>query len=202
MTITDKQSLREFYGEPGERAVKKEMRKLDVHCRNFIAASPFCVLSTAGADGRADASPKGDPPGFVAVLDDTTLLIPDRLGNNRVDSMQNILENPHVGLLFMVPGRCETLRVNGRARITTEAELLAPLAVQGKAPKAGLVVEIEEVFLHCAKSLVRSKLWEPESQLPGANLPSVGRMMGDQIEGLDPDESERMSEESVRTNLY
>ena len=202
MTITDKQSLREFYGEPGERAVKKEMRKLDKHCRAVIAASPFCVLSTAGADGRADASPKGDLPGFVNVLDDTTLIMPDRPGNNRVDSLQNILENPHVGMLFLVPGMCETLRVNGRARITTETELLAPLAVQGKAPKAALMVEIEEVFLHCAKSLIRSRLWEPETRIDRASMPSMGRMLADQIEGLDPEESERMSEESIRRNLY
>lgn len=202
MSITDKQSLRSFYGEPGERARKKEMSRLDVHCRNFIALSPFVVLSTAGADGRADASPKGDAPGFVQVLDDSTLVIPDRLGNNRVDSMQNILENPHVGLLFMVPGMCETLRVNGRARITTEEATLAPLAVQGKAPQAGLVVEIEEVFLHCAKSLLRAKLWDPASRIERASFPSMGRMLADQIEGLDPEESERMSEESIRTRMY
>ena len=202
MSITDKQSLRRFYGEPSERARKKEMTRLDVHCRNFIALSPFCVLSTAGADGRADASPKGDAPGFVTVLDESTLIIPDRPGNNRVDSMQNILENPHVGLLFLVPGMGETLRVNGRARVTTEAELLAPLAVQGKAPKAALVVEVDEAFLHCAKALIRSKLWDPATQIERASFPSLGRILADQIEGVDAEEQDRRTEEAYRNGLY
>lgn len=202
MTISSKDDLRSIYGEPSERAAKKEMPRLDFHCRNFIALSPFCVLSTAGADGRADASPKGDAPGFVAVLDDSTLLIPDRLGNNRVDSMQNILENPHVGLLFLVPGMGETLRVNGRARITTDVELLEPLAVQGKTPKSGLVVEVEEVFLHCAKSLIRSKLWDPAIQIDRADFPSLGKMLADQIGGLDVEEADRRTEEAYRNGLY
>lgn len=202
MTISNKDDLRSFFGEPSERAAKKEMSKLDAHCRNFIAISPFCVLSTAGADGRADASPKGDAPGFVAVPDDHTLIIPDRLGNNRVDSMQNILQNPHVGLIFFVPGMNETLRVNGRARITTEEALLAPLAVRGKAPQAGIVVEIEEVFLHCAKALIRSKLWHPETQIDRKTFPSLGRMLADQIEGQDPEQAERAIEEGYRTGLY
>ena len=202
MTISNKDDLRGFFGEPSERAAKKDIGRLDKHCRNFIALSPFCVLSTADADGRADASPKGDAPGFVAVLDDHTLVIPDRPGNNRVDSMQNILDNPHVGLIFFVPGMNETLRVNGRARITTEAELLAPLAVRGKAPQAGLVVEIEEVFLHCAKALMRSRLWDPETQIDRKSFPSLGRMLADQIEGQDPEQAERAIEEGYRTKLY
>ena len=202
MSFSDKQELREFYGEPSERAAKKELRKLDAHCRNFIALSPFCVLSTAGKDGRADASPKGDAPGFVAVPDDHTLLIPDRLGNNRVDSLQNILENPHVGLLFLVPGMNETLRVNGRASITIDAELLAPLAVKGKAPKAGLVVEVEEVFLHCAKALIRSNLWDPANHIERASFPSMGQMLADQIEGQDAAEIQKSYEEHNRERLY
>ena len=202
MTITNKDELRELYGEPSERAAKKDIKRLDLHCRNFIAASPFCVMSTAGADGRADASPKGDAPGFVAVLDDTTLVIPDRPGNNRVDSIQNILENPYVGLLFMVPGMCETLRVNGRARLTTEEALLAPLAVQGKAPKAGLVVETEEVYFHCAKSLMRSKLWDPVSQIDRSSFPSLGRMLADQIGLEHGPEAETRDREKLHKTLY
>src|ERR1700722_9518011 len=142
-TVENKAELRAQYGAPNDRAVRKQLAKLDAHCHNFIALSPFLVIATSGADGLADASPRGDAPGFVAVLDDSTLLIPDRPGNNRVDSLGNILDNPGVGLIFFVPGINETVRVNGHARITTDAALLAPLAVHGKAPRSGLIVEIK-----------------------------------------------------------
>ena len=201
MEIRSEDQLRDLYGSPSERAVRKQMATLDKHCRTFIAHSPFLVLGTAGADGSLDVSPKGDAPGFVAVLDERTLLLPDRPGNNRLDGLRNLVDNPHVGLIFFIPGVQETLRVNGRGRITTDKALLAPLAVQGRLPRTGLVVAVEEVYLHCAKALIRSQLWDPARQVERSTLPSMGRMLADQI-GLDVAESERMTEESIRNRLY
>jgi hypothetical protein len=202
MSFANKAELRSYYGEPAERARKKQLSRLDVHCRNFIAMSPFLVMSTAAADGSTDASPKGDVPGFVVVQDDHTLLIPDRPGNNRVDSFQNLLENPHVGLLFFVPGMNETLRVNGRARLTIDPETLAPMSVNGKTPRAALVVQVEEAYLHCAKALIRSRLWDPETQIDRKSFPTMGQMMADQIGGLDPVEVQKSYEERNRNRLY
>jgi len=202
MPIECKADLREFYGEPSERARRKQLPKLDAHCRSIIAHSPFLVLSSAGADGRSDASPRGDAPGFVAVLDDHSLLIPDRPGNNRVDSLSNIMENPHVGLLFLVPGMNEMLRVNGRARIVTDRERLEGLSAQGKAPRSGLLVEVEEAYLHCGKALIRANLWDPATHIDRSSLPSLGKMLADQIGGLDVEQTERALEENYRTKLY
>ncbi|HXC90750.1 MAG TPA: MSMEG_1061 family FMN-dependent PPOX-type flavoprotein, partial [Stellaceae bacterium] len=136
-TIEDPRQLREIYGAPNERSLKKELTRFDRHCRNFIGLSPFLVIASSDPSGRCDASPKGDMPGFVRVVDDTTLLIPDRLGNNRVDTLGNLLARPGVGLIFFVPGINETLRVNGRASVTTDPALLEPLAVNGKVPRSG-----------------------------------------------------------------
>lgn len=194
--------LRALYGEPGGLAKRKVLDRLDRHCRALIAASPFLVIGSADADGRADVSPRGDAPGFVAVLDERRLLIPDRIGNNRVDTMANIQANPSVGLIFFVPGMNETLRVNGRATITTDAGLLEPLAVQGRAPKAGILVEVEEAFLHCAKALMRAKLWDPESRIDRRAFPSLGRMIAEQVGGVEVEQAEARVEESYRTRLY
>src|SRR6266436_164884 len=153
--IDDVEQLRAAYGAPSERAVKKQLNRLDKHCRDFIARSPFVVIASADPSGRCDASPKGDAPGFVHVIDDATLLIPDRLGNNRVDTLGNLVERPGVGVIFFVPGINETLRVNGRARITTDPELLEPLAVSGKTPRSGILISAEEVYFHCGKALIR-----------------------------------------------
>ena len=182
--VTSMESLREVVGgEPSEVARKKELPALDAHARAFIARSPFLLLGTAGADGRCDVSPKGDAPGFVRVLDDHHLVVPDRPGNRRLDGMRNILSNPHVGLIFLVPGNDFTLRVNGRAVITREPALLESLAVQGKVPRLAIGVEVEEVFLHCARSFRRGKLWEPASW-PGADaLPSMPCILYDQTGG-------------------
>lgn len=199
--IDDVAALRRLYGEPSPRAAGKVLPRLDRHCRAFIGLSPFLVIGTAGADGRGDVSPRGDAPGFVAILDDSTLLLPDRLGNNRVDTLSNIVENPNVGLLFFVPGMNETLRINGTAGVTTDRSLLEPLAVHGKAPASGLLIRVEEAFLHCAKALIRSRLWEPEARIDRSTFPSMGRMLADQI-GLDVAETERLSEESLRTRMY
>ena len=201
-TIATAGELEELYGEPTERARRKVLARLDPHCRRFIEASPFLVLGTAAADGAADCSPRGDAPGFVRVLDDRTLVIPDRIGNNRVDSMRNIVENPNVGLIFFVPGVNETLRVNGHARIVREPALLESLAVRDRAPKTAILVVVKEAFLHCAKALMRSRLWDPETQIERSSFPSLGRMLADQIGGMDVAEAEAGIAESYRNRLY
>jgi PPOX class probable FMN-dependent enzyme len=200
--LTSLEAVRAHYGEPSEIASKKEIRVLDRHARRFIELSPFLVIASSDPERRADATPRGDAPGFVQVVDETTLLIPDRRGNNRVDTMSNIAQNPQVGLLFFVPGVNETLRVNGRARIVTDEALLAPLAAQGKTPAAGLLVQVDAVYFHCGKALIRSSLWKPETQIERSAFPSLGRIVADQIAGLDETTAEARIEESYRTRLY
>lgn len=201
-TIENVGRLREIYGEPGERAVKKQLTHLDKHARNFIALSPFLVVASSDPSGRCDASPKGDAPGFVRVIDDTTLLIPDRLGNNRTDTLGNLLARPGVGLIFFLPGIPETLRVNGRASVTVDPELLEPFAVNGKVPRSAILVAAEEVYFHCGKALIRSDLWNPQKQLDRGDFPLIGRIVAEQIGGLDTDEAERQTAENYRTRLY
>lgn len=167
--------------KPDSTVVRKELPALDDHCVAYIAKSPFALLSTAGASGRCDVSPRGDGPGFVRVLDERTLVIPDRPGNRRIDSMQNIIENPHAGLLFLVPGVDETLRVNGRAAITDDADLLATMTMKNKVPKLAIVVAVEEVFFHCARAFKRASLWEPEEWIERSELPTLGQILADQL---------------------
>lgn len=201
--IEDIGEIRELYGEPSERAVKKQLLRLEKHSRTFIAMSPFVVLSTCDAEGRCDASPKGDAPGFVTVLDDETLLIPDRLGNNRVDSISNILQHPRIGLLFLVPGIRETLRVNGRAQITVDPALLESCVVNGKPPRSAILVTAEEVYFHCGKALIRSDLWNPAKHVAKKDFPSLGVVISEQM-GLvvEPKDAERAMEENYVTRLY
>jgi PPOX class probable FMN-dependent enzyme len=201
-TIENVEHLRESYGAPSERALKKQLSRIDRHCRDFIARSPFLVIASADPSGRCDASPKGDAPGFVQVIDDTTLLIPDRLGNNRIDTLANLLARPGIGLIFFVPGINETLRVNGRACITTDPALLEPLAVNGKVPRSAILVTAEEIYFHCGKALIRSDLWNPDKQVRRADFPSLGRILADQIGGISVEESERYTAESYKTRLY
>ncbi len=201
--VEDIREIREIYGVPMERTIKKQLPRLEKHSRAFIAMSPFIVMATCDAEGRCDASPKGDDPGFVTVIDDETLLIPDRLGNNRVDSIGNILQHPRVGLIFFVPGIRETLRVNGRAQITTDPELLRPTVVNGKLPRSGILVTADEVYFHCGKALIRSDLWNPEKHVARTDFPSLGIVIADQIgQRVEPKEAERMTEDSYRTRLY
>ena len=202
MAVTNDAELREVYRPPAPRAAQKVLDRLDVHCRDFIARSPFCVLSSSNADGQADASPRGDPPGFVKVLDEKTLLLPDRPGNNQVDSLQNIVENPGVGLLFFVPGMNETLRVKGKAEITTDPELLDPLTVGGKAPLSGLKVSVEEAFLHCGRALIRGRIWDAEAQIDRSSYPTYGQVLADQIAGADAREIDADEDEANRQRLY
>ena len=178
--ITDVDALRELVGSPNERALQKELATLDPHCRAFIARSPFMLLGTSNRNGRCDVSPKGDRPGFVLVRDSETLVIPDRPGNRRLDSLQNILDNPHVGLLFLIPGMDETLRVNGTAELIQDESVLDQLAMDGRRPLLAIEVHVEEAFLHCARSFLRAQLWNPEQFMPRDEMPSLSRMIGDQ----------------------
>jgi uncharacterized protein len=177
--VTTQAELRELVGEPGERSVTKERRTLHARDREWLAASPFCLVGTAGADGTCDVSPKGDPPGFTHVLDDCTIAIPDRPGNRRVDGFRNVLANPHVGLIYMVPGREETLRINGRARLVRRAPFFDDMVVRGHRPDLALVVEIEQIFFHCAKAFKRAALWRHGTWPDPAALPSIARITVD-----------------------
>jgi len=176
--ITDLARLEGIYGAPSGAAVEKELDYLHPHYRLLIAKSPFVVLATGGPDGL-DTSPRGDAPGFVQVQDDKTLLLPDRKGNNRIDSLRNILANPQVALLFMIPGVGETLRVNGRASITTAPEVLERFRVEDALPRSVIVVKVDTVFFQCSRALWRSKLWEPAAQIERSSLPSLGTMVQD-----------------------
>jgi PPOX class probable FMN-dependent enzyme len=189
--IDDIAAVEALYGEPGTPAREKEISFLDEHCRELIALSPFCLLATSNAAGDCDVSPKGGQPGFVQVVDDHTLAIPDATGNRRVDSLRNLVENPHAGLLFLIPTMGETLRVNGRARITTDPEMLRPFAV-GRPPWLAIVVEVEQVYLHCAKALIRSRLWQPDTW--PEQTPSAAQIFKDHI-------GRGESIESVQTRL-
>lgn len=202
--VTSPDELRALLGVPSERGIKKVLPALDAHCRAFIARSPFLLLGTADAAGNCDVSPKGDPPGFVYVHDDRTLVIPDRPGNRRLDNMQNILENPHVGLLFLIPGLEETLRVNGRAWITRDEEILSRMAVGTKRPLLGIGVEVDECFIHCAKAFKRSGLWEPSRWPDRSDLPSIAQMFVDQVRvpGLTATAVDRSLQENYKNALY
>lgn len=192
-TITDERDLRALFPPTHDLAARKCLDHIDRHARAFIARSPFVCIGTRSAEARADVSPRGDPPGFVRVLDDRTLLIPDRPGNNRLDTLANILADPAVGLLFLVPGFDETLRVNGRARLTRDPDLLAGLAVNGRVPVLAIVVDVTEVFLHCAKALRRSHLWDPAARQDRGALPSLVQMIREQT-GADPVDPARQRE--------
>lgn len=174
--ITSPEELRDLLGSPMPRAVAKERRTLHQRDREWLAASPFCLVATAGADGACDVSPKGDPPGFALVLDDTTVAIPERPGNRRADGYRNILENPHVGLIFLIPGRTDTLRINGRARLVRDAPWFADMEVEGHRPVLAVEVAVEQIFYHCAKAFLRSELWRPETWQPDV-LPSRPRLV-------------------------
>jgi len=176
--ITQVEALEKLYGKPSGAAVEKEIDYLHPHYQRLIAASPFFVFATGGQDG-IDASPRGDAPGFVVVEDEKTLLIPDRRGNNRVDSLRNIIANPRVALLFLIPGIGETLRVNGRAEISIDPALLARFSVEGKLPRSVIVVRVDTVFFQCARAIFRSKLWDPGRQIERSSLPSLGTIVSD-----------------------
>jgi uncharacterized protein len=199
--ITDEAGLRALHHPPMSRATDKVLRGLDQHCRRIISLSPFCVVASQGPNG-ADISPRGDPPGFVRVLDELTLLVPDRVGNNRFDAITNLLVNPRIGLLFLVPGMNETLRINGTARITDDVRLLAHSIVNNRSPKVGIVVAIEEALLHCPKALIRSALWDASRHIDRSILPTYAQMLLDHVKGLTPEENERQTQVMAERGLY
>ncbi len=201
--IDSEARLRELIGAPIPRSVQKEIAHLDLHCRALIASSPFVLIASSDAAGRMDVSPKGDPPGFVQVLDDLTLAIPDRPGNRRADTYSNVLQNPGVGLIFLIPGKLETLRVNGRARIARDVALRERMAVKGKLPELALVVSVEQAFIHCGKCMIRSQLWEPASWPNDGELPSQAQCLVDHGQLAETVEEVQASiEEARRTRLY
>jgi uncharacterized protein len=171
--IVTRSRLRELSKQPSSRAQGKVIDHIDAICRRFIAACPFVMVASRGEDGRMDLSPKGDPPGFVTVLDEKTIAIPDRPGNHRLDTFENLLTHSEVGLLFMIPGNGDTLRVSGTGRIVRDSSLAAQLAVHGKPPELVLVVTVEEAFMHCPKCIIRSRLWSPEHWPDRSNVPSL-----------------------------
>ena len=175
--------LRSIYKtpEPTAGSIRKELNKLDGHCKSFIARSPFVLIGSSDGKGNADVTPKGDKPGFAAILDDNTIAIPDRPGNNRLDTLENIILNPAVGLLFLIPAMNETLRVNGEARITVDAALRERLAVEGKPPQSVVIVAVKAAYMHCAKAFMRSELWKPESWPDRASMPTLGQILKDQL---------------------
>ncbi len=179
-TLDSQAALRQHYAAPMERAVQKEIQALDLHCRRFIALSPFVLLATGDADHNLDASPRGGPPGFVQVADDHTLLLPDSPGNNRLDSFQNIVATGKLGLLFLIPGVDETLRINGSAVLSTAPADIAACTTERRAPKVVVRVTVQAAYLHCAKAFMRSKLWDPAAQVQRAVLPTIGQMIADQ----------------------
>jgi PPOX class probable FMN-dependent enzyme len=200
-TISEPTRLRECYGLTSDLAARKSLDHVDRHARAFIALSPLMIMATSDESG-ADCSPRGDAPGFVQVVDDRTLAIPDRRGNNRLDSLQNIAVNPDVGLLFLVPGMNETLRINGQAEIVIAPALLDKFAVQGKVPTSALLVRVREVFFHCGKALIRSDLWNPEKRIERKSFPSLGRILADQIAGVNAEEGDKLVAEGYATRLY
>lgn len=201
--ITSQSELRQLLGQPSERAVAKELDHLDQHCQTFIARSPFLLISSSNAAGHLDISPKGDPAGFVRVLDDRTIAIPDRKGNRRADTFNNVIENPQVGLYFLVPGYQESLRVTGTARVVRDSWLLESMAERGVVPALALVVAVRDAFYHCAKCVIRSGLWDPQNWGDVSGMPTLGKVLADQTRStLAVPEIEAQIAESYVKNLY
>ena len=197
-------ALRSIIPAPADLVIKKQLPSLDAHARSYIARSPFVVIGTCGSSGGCDVSPRGEAPGGFLVLDDKTIAIGDRPGNRRTDSFGNLFENPRIGLLFLVPGVDETLRVNGRAKLVVDAKLFEKLAVGGKPPLLALVVEVEEVFFQCAKAFKRSKLWDPKSWPDPALQPSLARVLKDQVPSceMSTEALDQLIQEAYRDKLY
>jgi PPOX class probable FMN-dependent enzyme len=205
--IEEKSVLRAKMGGVSDLAARKTLARLDKYARTFIERSPFLCIGTSDENGNADVSPRGDPPGFVRILDDHTLIIPDRPGNNRGDTMQNIIANPQVGILFLIPGIDDTLRVNGKAWIIDDPAELAPAAINGRPPKIGIKVKVEEVFFHCAKAFRRSKLWDQSSHVDRGFLPGLAHIVMEQaraceVDTTESDEVEAEIQEEYKTGLY
>jgi PPOX class probable FMN-dependent enzyme len=200
--VTTMAQLEAMYAQPMETSLLKELDHIGPHYRALIEASPFVALATSGPEGL-DCSPRGDAAGFVRIKDDKTLLIPDRRGNNRIDTLRNIVRDPRVALLFLIPGMSETMRVNGRAAISTDPELLESFKVDGKAPRCVIVVTIERAYFQCAKAIVRSKLWDPATRIERAKLPSTGAMVAALTKGkVDAETYDREAPARIKAQLY
>jgi uncharacterized protein len=202
--IRDEADLRALLGEPSDLVRRKVTDRLNDLTRQFIDLAPFALLATSAPDGTCDVSPRGDPPGFVRVLDERTLLLPERPGNRLADSLRNLVRNPHVGLLFVIPGVGDTLRVNGRATLVTDDELLAPCTVEGKTPKLGILVDVEEVFTHCSKAFLRAQLWDASRHVDRSQLPSSGEIHRSLDPSFDADtyDAERAERYARREGFY
>ena len=203
-SVSDEAALRGLYQPPMELAVLKQLDRLDSHCRNFLAHSPFAVIGSTRPGRGTDVSPRGDAPGFARVLDDHTIAIPDRPGNNRLDTMSNIVADAEVGLLFFIPGIDETLRVNGTARLSHEPALLDAAAVNGREPRLVILVTVREAFLHCGKALKRSKLWHEDYRVEKSSFPSLGRMIVEQTKpaNVTVAQADEVVEEGYLNKLY
>ena len=199
--LTTLASLRALYPAPKERAVRKQLDHLDVHCRRFIELSPFVVLASAGADGAMDASPRGGAPGFVKAPDAHTLLIPDAPGNHRLDTLENIVATGRLGLLFMIPGVDEALRVNGRAQLSTDPVLIEAVADERRRPVVVIRVRVEQAYLHCAKAFMRSRLWSAQAQVERSVLPTMGRMISEQTGLAGADETQEQMRARYQADL-
>src|SRR5262249_13075091 len=200
--VTSIDALERLYGQPYGPSIAKETDRITVHYRTFIEAAPFFALASSGPDGL-DCSPRGDAPGFVPVLDEKTLLVPDLRGNNRIDTLRNILPDPRLAILFLIPGCGETIRVNGHAQISTDPALLESFLVDGKAPRSVIVVSVDRIFYQCAKAIVRSKLWDPSRHVDRKSLPSSGTILAELTDGkLGGEPHDRAAPERLKATLY
>jgi uncharacterized protein len=201
--LTSEAELRQVYKTPKSGAVAKDLALIDQHFARFIALSPFLCIGTTGAEGAGDVSPRGGEPGFVHVIDGRTLAIPDRPGNNRLDSLTNITQRPGVGLLFFVPGFEDTLRVNGFARLTTEPELMQRFVHEGKPPRSVMLIEVKEAYMHCPKAIKRAGLWNPDCYVDRSTFPTMGEVYRDQLKlDMAPDMINTALEKDAKDNLY
>ena len=201
--ITSREELRSAFEATHEVAIRKELSLIDEHSRRFIEKCPFLLIGSQDASGNGDVSPKGDQPGFVKCLDNTTLAIPDRPGNNRLDTWENIIENPGVGLIFIIPGMNETLRINGEARLTIDTELCSKMQVNNRPAKAVLIVKVREVYMHCAKAFIRSKLWTHGTWAPRSDMPSLGQILKDQAELVETaSEFDNILDDAYKNSLW
>ena len=200
--VTTIEQLEAIYGEPHSRSLVKELDRISDHYREFIEHAPFVAVATCGPEGL-DCSPRGDPPGFVRVVDEQTLMLPDRRGNNRIDSMRNLVRDPRISLLFLIPGVNETMRINGRADIVTDPALLESFAMNGKLPRSVLVVTVDRIYFQCQKALVRSRLWDADAQIPRSDLPSTGKMLEAlSKDGFDGEEYDRNYPKHMQKTIY